>query len=130
MLGRSPHHIDHRLALVRRSRDVEKHQLVRLLRVVGQRRFHRIPGVDQIHKIHTFDHAAVGHIKAGDDSLRKHAPSQAPIPANGKAIAPMAPMAPMADCADEPGGMRLIQNRKMKPRMDANGREFSMSSKT
>ena len=77
MFGRAPDDIDHGLAIVRGRGDVEKHQLVGFLRVVGHRGFHRIAGIDQIDEVDTFDDAAIGDIKAGDDSFREHAGSKA-----------------------------------------------------
>ena len=72
MFGGAAHDIDHRAALVGRGGDVEKDQLVRLLRVVCHRAFDRIAGVDEVDKIHALDHAAISDIEAGDDSFREH----------------------------------------------------------
>ena len=72
MFGGAAHDIDHRAALVGRGGDVEKDQLVRLLRVVSHRAFDRIAGVDEVDKIHALDHAAISDIEAGDDSFREH----------------------------------------------------------
>ena len=40
--------------------------------VIGLRDGHRISGIFQIHKIDAFYNPAIFHIKAGDDSFRKH----------------------------------------------------------
>ena len=72
MLGGATDHIDHGRAVVGRRSDIEKHELIGLLGVVGHRRFHGITGVDQIDEVHAFDDAAIGHVQAGNDAFREH----------------------------------------------------------
>ena len=61
--------IHHRLPIVARRGDIEKHQLIRALIVVPGRKLHRIARVAQVHKIHALHHAAGGDIEARNDSL-------------------------------------------------------------
>ena len=77
MRGSAANHIHHRPAIVRRGGDIEKHQLVRFLGIVGHRCLHRIAGVNQIHEVDTFDDTAVGDVQTGDDSFGKHGGNEA-----------------------------------------------------
>jgi len=52
-----------------RGGDVEEHQLVRALRVVGDRRLDGITGVAQVHEADALHHAAILDVEAGDDPL-------------------------------------------------------------
>lgn len=61
--------IDHGCAVVGGGGDVEKHQFVRLLFVVGDGGFHRITGVDEVDKIDAFDDASAGNVEAWNDSF-------------------------------------------------------------
>jgi hypothetical protein len=61
--------------------DVEKAQLVRAGRVVGDRGFDRIAGVAQVDEIDTFDHPAVFHVETGNDADLEHAAGPMPMKA-------------------------------------------------
>ena len=65
-------HVDHGVAIVARSGDVEEHQFVGALFVVARGEFHRIAGVAQVDEVHAFDHASGGDVEAGNDSLGQH----------------------------------------------------------
>jgi hypothetical protein len=52
--------------------DVEETQLVRPGRIVELRLFHRVACVPQVEEVFALDHAAVGHVEAGDDAGLQH----------------------------------------------------------
>ena len=56
------------VALVGRSGDVEKGQLVGPLGVIATRHLHRVACVAQVHEVDTLHHPAVGHVQAGNDA--------------------------------------------------------------
>ena len=56
--------------------DVEKSNLVGTGRVITLGDFHRITGIADIHKLHTFDHTAVINIKAGNNTFGQHSKFQ------------------------------------------------------
>ena len=72
MLSGARDHIDHALAPVRGGRDVEEHELVRALVVVGDRLLDRIASVAQFEELRALDDAPVGHVEAWDDSFAQH----------------------------------------------------------
>ncbi|MNS63459.1 hypothetical protein D3C72_965540 [compost metagenome] len=56
--------------------DVQESQLVRALRVVARRDFHRVASITQFDKIDTFDDTAARDVQAGDDAFGKHGNSR------------------------------------------------------
>ena len=62
-------HVDHGVAVVARSGDVEEHQFVGALLVVARGEFHGISRIAQIDEVDAFDHAAGGHVETRNDSL-------------------------------------------------------------
>ena len=69
LAGGAGDHVDHGVAIVARSGDVEEHQLVGTLLVVTCGEFHGISGVAQVDEVHAFDHTSGGDVEAGNDSL-------------------------------------------------------------
>ena len=72
LLGRMRRHLDGRRTVVTRGRDVQEHDLVRALAVVGAGKLHRIARIAQAHKVDALDHAAVLDVQAGNDAFGKH----------------------------------------------------------
>ena len=66
------YHINNRISGIRRGCDIQKYQFIGSGLIISCRNLHRIPGIPQIHKIHTFYHAAVMNIQTWNDSFRKH----------------------------------------------------------
>ena len=62
------------VATIAGGRDVQKSQLIRTLGVVACGNFHRVARIAQLQKIDALDHAAAGHVKAGNDAFGKHGP--------------------------------------------------------
>ena len=74
-----------------RGVDVKKTQLICTRRVIGPCAFHWIPRIDQIDEIHALDHAAIGDIKARDDTSFQHGLGYGPEwPAGEGGVAPAA----------------------------------------
>jgi hypothetical protein len=48
--------------------DVKKTQLICASSIIGLGLFHRIACINQIDEVDTFDRAALGNVKAGDDA--------------------------------------------------------------
>src|SRR5262249_28758656 len=76
-VGRACDHLQDGVALVGRSGDVEKGQLVGALVVVSGRALDRIAGVAQLDEAHALDHAAAIDVEARDNALGEHARSVA-----------------------------------------------------
>src|SRR4029453_14502975 len=55
-----------------RAGDVEEHELVGTLGVIGERGLDRIAGVAQVDELHTLDDATVLYVEARDDALGEH----------------------------------------------------------
>ena len=72
LLGGRRHDVAHDPAAVARGRDVEKHQFVGPLGVIGPGAFDRIAGVTQFLELHALDHAASGHVQAWDVAAGEH----------------------------------------------------------
>ena len=89
-LGGAPDDVEHGAPVFVRRGDVEKHELVGALCVVGEGRLDGIAGVTQIDEAHALDDAAVFHVEARDDTLRQHqrTPRTAAIAA-GRSTAPV-----------------------------------------
>src|ERR1022692_1123857 len=64
--------IEHGVAPIAGSRDIEQNDLVRAIARMGGGTFRRIPGVAQVHELYAFYDAAVVHIETGDDALGQH----------------------------------------------------------
>jgi len=62
-------HVDHRLPVVGRSRDVEEDEFVGPLLVVGDGALDGIAGIAELKELGSFDDSAAGDIEAGDGSL-------------------------------------------------------------
>src|SRR5439155_16882828 len=67
--GHGLDHVQQHVALIGARGDVEKAKLVRALAVVAGGDLHRVAGVAQPDEVDTLDHAARGHVEAGDDAL-------------------------------------------------------------
>ena len=67
-----PYHVHHSIAIIRGSGNIQKNHFVRTGRIIGLCDLHRITGISQIDKIHTFNDPAVIHIQTGNNSLCKH----------------------------------------------------------
>jgi hypothetical protein len=78
--------IEHGAAVFHGGFDIQKAQLVRASGIIGLGGIDGITGVNQVNEIHTFDHAAIGDIKAGDDAGFQHNPVIKGLPAghNGR----------------------------------------------
>ena len=74
------HDVDHDIARVGGSRDVEQHELVRILAVVLDRRFDGVARVAQIDKIRPLDDPAVFQVETGNNPFCIHQ-SRPPSPA-------------------------------------------------
>ena len=72
LLGGAGDQIEHGAAVFMRRVDVEKTQLVRAGRVIGPRRFDRVAGIHEVDEVHALDHAAIGHVEAGDEAGLQH----------------------------------------------------------
>jgi len=59
-------------AIVAGGGDVEEGQFVGALLVVATGDFHRVAGVAQLGEVDALDHAAIGHVQAGNDAFGKH----------------------------------------------------------
>src|SRR5438105_2747551 len=68
----APYNIDHGVALIGRSGDIEEYQLVRALFVIARGEFHGVAGIAQIDEVHTFHYAAGGHVETRNDAFGKH----------------------------------------------------------
>ncbi len=68
MIGRARHHIEDRIAVVRRRGDVEEAEFIRPSGVIGFRRLDRITRIDQINEVHALDDTTVFDIEAGNDA--------------------------------------------------------------
>ena len=53
--------------------DVQKGQFIGTLGVVTRRNLDGVTGIAQTDKVHALDHAATGHVQAGDDAFGQHA---------------------------------------------------------
>jgi hypothetical protein len=72
LLGGLGDHVVHDAAVITRRRDIEKHQLVRALSVIGARGLDRIAGVAQFEEFDTLHDPPGGHVEAGNDPSREH----------------------------------------------------------
>ena len=52
--------------------DVEKHQFIGACLAVSAGQLHRVSGIAQTDKVDSLHHAAIGHIKAGDQAKGDH----------------------------------------------------------
>ena len=78
--GGAAHNVEHGLAAVTRSGDIEEADFVGASRGVFGRQFHGIALVLQVDKTNPFDHPAGGHVQARDDPLTQHgAPFDIPL---------------------------------------------------
>ena len=77
LVGRPCHRVEQDLSCVRGGRDVEEHDLVGALAIVGGRELRRIPGVAQVDEADPLDHAAISHVEARDDALGGHQAARA-----------------------------------------------------
>ena len=68
MLGGAPGKVVHCATVFVGRVDIEKTQLVGPGSVIGNCRFDRITGVDQVNEVHAFDHTAIGNVQTGDDA--------------------------------------------------------------
>nr|GEU28313.1 hypothetical protein [Tanacetum cinerariifolium] len=59
-------------AVVAGGGNVEERQFVGALLVVAAGDFHRVAGVAQLGEVDALDHAAIGHVQAGNDAFGKH----------------------------------------------------------
>lgn len=66
------HHVAHYGAVVAGSRDVEKHELVRALALIGFRLLDGVAGIYEIDEVNAFDNAPVAHVEARDYSYAQH----------------------------------------------------------
>src|SRR5712691_2677240 len=72
-LFRGPaHNIKHRGTIFKRSRDIEKNNLIRPFAIVKRGKLYRVTGITQVNKIDAFDHTSRRHIQTGDDALGQH----------------------------------------------------------
>ena len=76
-LRRAAHHVENGAAIFVARGDVEKSELVRAGRVIGDGGFDRIAGVAQIEEFDALDDAAVFHVETGDDADFEHGSSSA-----------------------------------------------------
>ncbi len=68
-LFRHPRRIlEHHLPIIRRSRNIQKHQLVRPLARIKRRPLHRVPRVAQVDELRALNHSAVLHVEAGNNA--------------------------------------------------------------
>ena len=65
-------HVEHDRSLLVRSGDVEKDELVRSLRVVGEGGLHGITGIAQVGEAHALDHAPAVDVEARHNALAQH----------------------------------------------------------
>ena len=72
LLGGAAGDVEQRAAVLGRSGDVEKAELVRACGVVGARGLDRVAGVDEIDEVDALDDAAVRDVEAGDDADLEH----------------------------------------------------------
>src|SRR4029453_7814603 len=70
--GRAADDVEHDVARLVRGGDVEEHELVGTLGVIGERGLDRIAGVAQVDELHTLDDATVLYVEARDDALGEH----------------------------------------------------------
>ena len=71
-LGRAPRHVDHRVALIARRRDVEEDELVGSLGVVAGRQLDRIAGVAEVDEVDALHHPTGVDVEARDDPSGTH----------------------------------------------------------
>jgi hypothetical protein len=69
LFGCTGNDIDHRSPIVRRSGDIQEHQLIRTLAVVLYRAFNRIAGIPQLKESSAFDNSALGDVETRYDSF-------------------------------------------------------------
>ena len=65
---RAPHDVNNRPAPFMACANIEKTKLVRTRRIIGLRLFDWVARIAQVDKVHTFDHAAIGNVEAGNDA--------------------------------------------------------------
>ncbi len=83
LFGRARDKIEHGAAVLVSGVDVQKADLVRARRVIGARRRDRIARIDQIDEVDALDHAAIGHVEAGNDAGLQHGRSSFVAPLIG-----------------------------------------------
>ncbi len=73
LLRGTRHHVHHRVALVRRSRDVEKDELVGTFGVIARRQLHGIAGIDEVDEAHALHDPSGIDVEARDHTDGTHA---------------------------------------------------------
>src|SRR5437764_3377628 len=72
-LFRGPaHNIKHRGTIFKRSRNIEKNNLIRPFAIVKSGKLYGITGITQVNKVDALDNTSRRHIQTGDDALGQH----------------------------------------------------------
>ena len=109
LLGGSPHHIDHRVAVIGRRRYVEEDELVRAFRVIAGSQLHRVAGVSDVDEAHTLDDPSTVDIETGNDSGSAH---PATLPSNTSSMSTENELTPTDDMSE-------IERRLAMPLVEA-----------
>ena len=72
LAGGAGDHVDHGVAIVAGSGDVEEHQFVGALLVVARGEFHGIARIAQVDEVDALDHASGGDVETRNDSFCQH----------------------------------------------------------
>ena len=80
LLGDRFDHVQDDVALVGARGDVKEREFIGAFAVVATRDLDRIAGIAQADEVDALDHAAGGHVEAGDDALGQHGVG---VPADG-----------------------------------------------
>ena len=72
LFSRALNHVEHRATVFMGGVDIEETEFICARFIIGSGAFDRIPGIDEVDKVDTFDHAPVGNIKAGNDTGLQH----------------------------------------------------------
>ena len=70
--GRAPDDVQHRGTALMRRRDVQEHELVGALSVVGNRGLDRVARVGEVQEPHALDDPAILDVKAGNHAAGQH----------------------------------------------------------